>query len=231
MHQNSPFLYWFVGFGVTSAAVIAALAVRQARQRTRDLAAVAQQMGFTFLGKNWRGPVLSPQFKTSLLQRASGGVFSNVMTGSTGGLQVSIFDYTYGTGKNSVTLTLACFSQEEDLPPFELRPENIFDKIGDAVVHSDIDFDSNPEFSRRYHLRGPDETRIRMLFSPSLLAYLEQIPPVQNWHVEASGTSLIIYRQRWPAKATEVPALLNEASAIARTILASAGVKVKIGGT
>jgi hypothetical protein len=225
MQQNSPFAIWFVGFGIAAAVVIVALAVRQAKQRTKDLAALAQQMGFTFLGKNWSGPVLSPTVKMSLLQR-SRGLFSDAMIGQMGGFQVSVFDYTYGNGKNSVTQTMTCFSQSAELPPFELRPENIFDKIGDVITHNDIDFDSNPEFSRRYHLRGPDETRMQMLFNPVLLGYLAQIPPDKNWHVEASGPSLIIYRHRWPAKAAEIPALLNETSAMARTILDSAGIKV-----
>lgn len=222
---NSAFNLWFVGFGFAAAIVIMTLAIRQARQRTRDLAALAQQMGFTFLGKNWRGPALSPDSKMSLLQRARGR-FSDAMIGQMGGFQVSVFDYTYGNGKSSITQTITCFSQDAELPPFELRPENIFDKIGDVITHNDIDFDSNPEFSSRYHLRSPDETRTRMLFNPVLLAYLEQIPPSKNWHVESSGTSLIIYRHRYPAKAAEVPSLLNETSAIARTILESAGIKV-----
>jgi hypothetical protein len=225
MQHNSAFAFWFFGFGIAVAIAIVVLAVRQARQRTRDLAALAQRMGFTFLGNDWRGPALSPNYKTSLIQRMYTGRFSNAMTGSKDGVQVSVFDYTYGSGKNSVTLTMTCFTQNAELPAFELRPENIFDKIGDAITHNDIDFDSHAEFSRRYHLRSPDETRIRMLFSPSLLSYFEQIPPDKKWHVEASGTSLIIYGHRWPAKAEEVPTLLNETSEIARTVFASAGIK------
>jgi hypothetical protein len=226
MHQNSSFAFWFVSFGVAAAIAIVVMAIRQARQRTRDLAALAQRMGFNFLGNNWGGPILSPNCKTSLIQRMYRGRFSDVMTGSKDGFQVSMFDYTYGSGKSSVTLTMTCFAQNAELPAFELRPENIFDKIGDAITHSDIDFDSNPEFSRRYHLRAPDEMRIRTIFTPSLLTYFEQIPSDKKWHVEASGPSLIIYRHRWPAKAEEVPALLNETSAIARTVLASAGISV-----
>jgi hypothetical protein len=228
VHHNDPFAYWFLVLGVAATVAIIALAIRQARQRTRDLAALAQRMGFTFLGKGWRGPVLSPHYKMSLLQRTRGS-FSNAMIGKTGGFDVSVFDYTYGNGKNSVTLTLTSYTQEAELPPFELRPENIFDKIGDAIVHNDIDFDSHPEFSRRYHLRSPDETRIRMLFSPSMMTYLEQIPPEKKWHIEASGRSLIVYRHRWPAKAEEIPLLLEETSAIARTIFEGAGIKVGAG--
>jgi hypothetical protein len=54
------------------------------------------------------------------------------MIGSSGGLNVSLFDYTFPMGKSSVTYTLAAFSQDLQLPAFELRPENIFDRIGDA---------------------------------------------------------------------------------------------------
>jgi hypothetical protein len=225
MQQNSPFAYWVVGVGFAAAIMLIILTVRQARQRTKDLAALAQQMGFTLLKKEWRGPSLSANYKTSLLQRRRGS-FSNVMIGQMGGFQVSVFDYTYGSGKNSVRQTLTCFSQGADLPPFELRPENIFDKIGDAIVNNDIDFDSHPEFSRRFHLRSPDEVRIRMLFNPSLLTYLEQIPPDKKWHIEASGPSLVIYRHRWPAPAVAIQALLNDASALARMIFQSAGISV-----
>jgi hypothetical protein len=224
VHQNGPFMPWFVGLAAVATLAIIALALRQARQRTKDLIAIAQRMGFTFLGNDWHGPVLSQNYKSSLLQRTRGR-FSNVMIGQTSGLQVSVFDYTYGNGKSSVSLTLTCFSLNGDLPAFQLRPESIFDKIGDAITHTDIDFDSHPEFSRRYHLRAEDETRIRVLFSPTLVTYFEQIPPDRKWAVEASGPSLIIYRHRWPAKAEEVSPLLDEASAIARTIFDSAGIK------
>jgi hypothetical protein len=224
MQQHTPAFYWFLGFGFAAAAAIMVLAIRQQRQRTRDLAALAQRMGFTFLGNTWRGPVLSPNYKTCLIQRGRHGRFSNVMTGSSDGFQISIFDYTHGDGKNSETRTMTCFTQNAELPPFALRPEGFFDKIGDAITHSDIDFDLYPEFSRRYHLRGPDEARIRMLFTPSLLTYFEQIPADKKWHMEASGPSLIIYRHRWPAKAEEIPGLLNETSEIARTVFASAGI-------
>ncbi len=226
MTQNSLFVFWFFGFVLLVIAVIAVMAIRQARQRTRDLAALAQTMGFSFLGQGWRGPVLPATPKISLLQRMHPGRFSDAMTGAMGGFRVSVFDYTYGNGKNSITQTLTSFTQEVQLPAFELRPENIFDAIGDAITHSDIDFDSNPEFSRRYHLRAPDEMRIRTLFSPGLQMFFEQIPTDKNWHVEASGTTLIIYRHRWPAKAEEIPALLRETSAIAQAVCESAGIKL-----
>lgn len=217
-----PFLF----FGIFLAIVVALIlwGNRYAKRRTQEFAEAAQQMGFTFLGKAWSGPVLSPQYRISLLQRMRGR-FSNVMTGSVSGLQIALFDYTYHQGKSVVTQTLAAFTQDLRLPAFELRAENVFDRIGEAFAHRDIDFDSHPEFSKRYFLRGPDEAATRQLFTPSLLTYFEQIPVDKKWHIEASETTLIIYGWRGPLRASEIRYFLEETSAIARTLLGPAGAK------
>ena len=193
---------------------------RFARKRTAEFSQVAQQIGFRFLGDTWRSPMLPSQPSICLIQRAH-GTYSNAMTGSTAGLKVSLFDYTFPVGKSSVTYTLAAFSQNLELPPFELRGENIFDRIGDAFVHNDIDFESHPEFSRRYLLRSPDEAGTRQIFTPSLLTYFEQIPSDKKWHVEAFGTALILYRTSGPLRSAEIQSFLDETSSIARTILSS----------
>jgi hypothetical protein len=215
-HDVVPFV--FVAVVLALMAVVIVGSVLYARKRTRELTVAAQQIGFRFVGKDWSGPALPSQPKVSLLQRTR-GKFSNVMTGTAGGLQISLFDYTYPMGKSSVTQTVAAFSQDRQLPPFTLRPENVFDRIGDAIVHSDIDFDSNPEFSKRYLLKSPEEASIRRLFTPSLLTYLEQFQT--NWFVEGTGTTLIVYRGGSPVNALDLPAFLEETSRIARTFLAS----------
>jgi hypothetical protein len=215
-HELIPYL--FLAGTLALVAVIITISVHYAKKRTRELTEVAQQIGFQFVGKNWSGPSLSSQHKTSLLQRTRGR-FSNVMTGASGGLQISLFDYTYPMGKSSVTQTVAAFSQDRPLPPFALRPENVFDRIGDAVFHNDIDFDSNPEFSARYLLRSPDEVNTRRLFSPSLLTYLEQFQT--KWYIEGTGSTLLIYRGGRPVSPPDMPAFLEETSGIARTFFAS----------
>jgi hypothetical protein len=145
------------------------------------------------------------------------------MTRASGGLQVSLFDYTYAVGKATATQILAAFTQDLPLPPFALRPENFLDRIGDALQHNDIDFDSNPEFSRRYLLCSPDEANTRRLFTPSLLAYLGQIQT--NWNIEATGPTLILYRGAMLANPSDLPAFLDETSRIARTFFASEGLR------
>lgn len=217
-----PFVMFasFIAFVI----VLIVWANRWARKRTQGLAEVAQQMGFSFLGKVWSGPALSPQYRISLLQRARGR-YNNVMTGSLHGLQAALFDFTFPQGKGSATQTIAAFSQELQLPAFELRAENVFDRIGEAFASRDIDFDSSPEFSRRYFLRSPDEAATRQLFTPGLLTYFEQIPADKKWHIEASGTTLMIYTLHGPLRASEARTFLEETSSIATTVLTAGGLK------
>ncbi len=182
---------------------------------------MAQQIGFRFLGNVWRGPVLSPTSKTCIIQRTRGS-FNNVMLGTVGGIDVAIFDYVYVMGKSTVTLTLAAFTQDRELPAFELRSESIFDRLGEVFAHRDIDFDSNPEFSRRYFLRSPEESEVRHLFTTTLLAFFEQVPPEKKWQIETSAKTVVVYTYRQLMKAAEIPSFLDESSTIVRTILGSA---------
>jgi hypothetical protein len=202
-HDFIP-LIMFGGFVVLMAVLIAAGA-RYAKKRARELTEIAQQIGFRFVGKDWSGPPLSSQPRISLLQRTRGR-FSNVMIGSSDGLQISLFDYTYPMGKGTITQTVASFSQDQPLPPFALRHENFLDRIGDAIVHNDIDFDSNPEFSKRYLLKSPDEAGTRRLFAPSLLTYLEQFQT--NWCIEGTGSTLLVYRGARPLSPSDLPGFL-----------------------
>ncbi len=221
--QGNAFIFFLF---IALVVAIVVFTVLRARRRMQGLMVVARQIGFTFKGDHWPGPMLSHRFKTTILQRMR-GQFRNVMVGSYGGLQVALCDYTYAQTKSRVTTTLACFQQQAELPPFALRPENFFDKIGDALLHNDIDFDSNPEFSQRYHLGTPNEKAARMLFNPSLLSYFEQIPPDRKWYVEASGPTLVIYRRGLPVGASDITSFLDETSSIARTILTTNEIKVR----
>ena len=109
------------------------------------------------------------------------------------------------------------------MPPFALRPENFFDRIGDAIVHNDIDFDSNPEFSRRYLLKSPDEAGARRLFTPSLLTYLEQFQTI--WCIEGTGSTLVVFHGGRSVSPSDLPAFLEETSRMARTFFASDGLR------
>jgi hypothetical protein len=227
MNSNGTSLLWILAPIVLFVAVII-WGILNARKRTQDLAAAAPQIGFTFMGDTWRGPTLNPQHKTCLLQRTRGS-FKNAMVGSVGNLQAIIFDYTYRMGKSTVTQTLACFSEKLQLPPFALKPEGVFDRIGNALVHSDINFDSHPGFSHRYNLKSPDDAGTRRLFTPSLLTYMEQIPSEGNWNIETSGANLFIYRESRTVSVADLSTFFQETSSIATTVFNSDGLKNPVG--
>jgi hypothetical protein len=198
----------------------------QARKRTEALGITAQKIGFTFEGDDWTNPAIAPVLGTALFRRGNGGRSSNIMTGVSSGLRTSLFDYSYTTsgGKNSSThtQTVAAFSQSLRLPIFELRPEGFLDRIGEAFVRHDIDFDSYPAFSKRYFLRGPVEPAIRALFSPSLIAFMEQLPAEEKWHIEGLDTMLVLYRSDTLVDADKFQAFLDKTSGIAKTFFTSA---------
>ena len=72
MSHSAPASLWMFGFFLTLFVVILVGTILYAKKRSQDLAAAAQQIGFTFMGDAWHGPVLNPQFKTCLLQRTRG---------------------------------------------------------------------------------------------------------------------------------------------------------------
>jgi hypothetical protein len=212
------------GFFVVLLLAVIVWSILYARKRSQDLAAAAQQVGFTFMGDTWHGPVLNPQFTTCLLQRTRGRP-NNVMVGMSGSFEAIVFDYTYRAGKSSITQTMACFSHNIQLPPFTLKPEGMLDRIGDAILHNDIDFDSHPTFSQRYALKSPDEASTRRVFTPAVLTQMEQISSQAKWNIETSGINLFIFRAGRKVSPSSLATFLQQTSTIATVIFNSAGLK------
>ena len=228
MSHTTPSSLWMFGFFVALFIGIIVWSILYARKRSQDLAAAAEQLGFTFMGDTWHGPVLNPQFKTCLLERTRGRP-NNVMVGMSGNLQTIVFDYKYQAGKSTITQTIACFSHNVQLPPFSLKPEGIFDRIGDAIVHNDIDFDSHPTFSQRYALKSPDEANTRRLFTPAVLTQMEQIPAETKWDIETSGINLFVYRAGRTVSPSDLSTFLHQTSSVASALFNSEGLKNSVG--
>ena len=88
----------------------------------------------------------------------------NIFTGSYRNLPVTAFEYhyeTYSKDKDGKEEThhhyFSAVVIETGLPlkPLWIRPENIFDKVGEFMGFDDIDFES-AEFSRKFHVSSPD---------------------------------------------------------------------------
>jgi hypothetical protein len=216
-------LLFFVFFGLI-AAMIMVVAWKKRKQRAADLQSVADTLGFHYAGND---ASRAPQVSTALFRRGSSRRFRNVMHGTQGNYQVSVFDYSYtvsgGENSSTYTQTVAAIVQDRPLPGFELRPEGFLDRIAEAFVHRDLDFETHPEFSKRYVLRGDDETAIRALFTPALLSYFEMVPPEKKWHIETSGSTLLAYQAKVTVSPQEIRTFLDDACALANALLASFG--------
>jgi hypothetical protein len=214
-------------FGIAIAVIAGVAIVRRtlAQKRTKALRGVAQAIGFAFEGEAWNQQPESHQMHAAVFGRGRNRRFDNAMSAFSAGFKTSLFDYSFtvGGGKNSHTFsqTVAAYSQQLWLPLFEIRPEGFLDRIGDAFVHKDIDFESHPDFSRRYLLRGPDESEIRRLFCPDLLTFLEELSRENKWHIEGADSTLFLYRSDVTIRADELPSFLEETSAIARKFFSS----------
>jgi hypothetical protein len=143
------------------------------------------------------------------------------MRGSSGGMEVVLFDYKYvtGSGKNQSVhrQTVAAFRVPgASLPAFQLRPESVFDRLASVLGFQDIDFPDHAEFSRRYLLRGKDESAVRAAFSPALIDFFEQLAAGDTrCSVEGAGNLVVVYRPEKRMRAEELPAFLQNATMIA----------------
>lgn len=227
MHSDNTFPVLFPVIVVAGFIAFLVFLNVRAKKRTAALAGIAQTIGFNFEGEDWADPSREGWLTTALFQMGSNRRFMNIMTGSFAGLDTSLFDYlfTTGAGKSAHTWnqTVVAFSQDLWLPQFALRAENILDRIGEAFTHEDIDFDSHPKFSHRYLLRGADEAKIRELFTPALLDFLENIPAKEKWHIEGAGKNLILYLSDVTIAPEHLQSFLEITSSMAKTFLSSCG--------
>jgi hypothetical protein len=181
------------------AAIVAGLlAVKHVvgRKREQALRNVAQQLGLSFEGEDWSHGSRAPQLETPLFERKSDEQIRNIMSGHREGLAVSFFDYSYGRGRSHTEQTLAAFSQEVWLPSFELGSKSILRGMSDTILHREIRFQSNPDFSKRFRLASVDPEKVRELFTPGMLSFVETLDPKAGWRLEGSGQTLVVYRRQ-----------------------------------
>ena len=175
--------------------VVAVILYAQRGRRGEALQAAAAGMKFTFQPK--ADPRLVDRLEHfHLFSQGRRKRIVNVLQGRAGDIDVSVFDYRYVTGggqhSRSWRQTVILFESDEmRLPNFTLRPENLFHKIGQVFGYQDIDFDSHPEFSKRYLLKAENESDVRHAFGTDVLSFYESD---QKLSTEAAGRQLIHYR-------------------------------------
>jgi hypothetical protein len=192
---------------LTASAILAAR--HKEKLRTDGLRDLAGQLGLQFAPQG--DHLISPLSRFKLFSQGRGKKIKNMLHGTTEDVEVGIFDYQYTTdGEDSQTLkqTVVSFrSPHLDLPNFSLRPEHFLHKFVQVLGYQDIDFESNPGFSKAFLLRGSDETRIRAVFDDEVLELFERTTGVC---VEGDGDRLIYYRSGKRVEPSNIRSFMDE---------------------
>ena len=133
-------------------------------------------------------------------------------------MTVNFFDYTFRGTRSNTSQTVATFTQDVWLPTFEVAPLGIVGKLS-ATASKNIQIDFNPAFSKRFRLLGPDEERVRKLFTRRVVSFLEGIDSRARWHFEGSDFTLVIYRHGETAKPADFSTFVQQTTEMAKAFL------------
>lgn len=192
--------HWYlVGFGLLILAILVISARRQIRRRER-IKELASRLGFRFEKKTAAAELpftdALPFFDSGSFRR-----YRNILSRETSSGKTWVFDFSFttGSGKRRSTHRQTVFvheSNELDLPPFECEPGG---KIASFIHNTfndqkDIDFEGDPEFSKRYVLHASDERACRHVFESSGIrtAFVNE----KNLYLQGNGRAFAIFRKR-----------------------------------
>ena len=120
-----------------------------------------------------------------------------------------LFDLSYSEGafiaKEDLRSTFLQIKVPKKMPVFALDKENFMTTILHLSGMHDIDFKKNPDFSRRFYLRGEDEKAIRAFFTDDLIYFFESHPA---YYLESNGDSLLIRSKERLASIQEIKQIL-----------------------
>ena len=199
------------------------LSKRSKEKRTMQLASIAHKLNLPFFPEG-DDSLLERLNHFHLLSQGHSDEIWNMLHGETNNVELAVFDYQYTTGSGEHSYidnqsVIYFRSPKLNLPQFAVRPEGIFHNIGSVLGQKDIDFVSHPDFSKKYLLRGDDESVIRALFNNELLNYFES---QQKISVEGGGDQLIFYRAAKLIKHEEVEQFMDEGFQAFQQFLGSA---------
>ena len=187
-------------------------ATQQEKKRALALQALAERLGWTYHPAPFITIIHGPS-RFELFTSGRSQEIRNHAAGEMGGRPVSVFDFSYvtGAGKSRTVWRQTVVHVQlpgMELPAFALRPEHALHRIGGLFGYQDIDLEADPDFSRRYLLRGEDEAGIRALFDADVRDFYDRNPKSCT---EAAGADLFYWRTGKLVKPEEIDALLESA--------------------
>lgn len=185
---------------------------RVEKARRENLAIAAEELGLVYL-QDGDPSLMDLASRFNVCSSGRSRKMYNLIQGETDELTIAIFDYKYttGSGKNSHTYNqtiVMLHSSQLGNPPFTMRPEGLFDRIGGMLGFQDLDFETHPRFSNSFVLKSPDEDATRQFFNPTLLEFFETKLGIS---VEANPGAMIFYRPGVRSKSPQLKSLFAEA--------------------
>ena len=182
-----------------------------AKKRTETLSGVAAELNLEFSPEGEESlKVQLGQFP--LLNKGRKGQLTNVCVGGTDEVELRIFDYRYitGYGKNRRVLrqtVVAIQSALLNLPEFRMRPERMFDRVGQMLGLQDIDFEEHLAFSQQFVLQSDMAEQTREFFDSALLDFFAER---SGWSFETRSSSFIVYRPKKLVEPTEFKSVFED---------------------
>ncbi|MGB5437875.1 MAG: SulP family inorganic anion transporter [Maribacter sp.] len=120
-----------------------------------------------------------------------------------------LFDVEFTEGafiaKEVVKTTVMHINLDFDIPFFTLDKEGLLDFKYGLEGFKDITIDNHPDFNKRFFLSGENNKAIHSLFTDELILFLESHP---YYHIESSGTTLLILKKERLLSVQEIKAML-----------------------
>jgi len=212
-----PALLLFVVAPLALAAVVfgAIYERKRAQQRREALSALALRMGFDFYPE--KDTSLDERFSHfAVFRKGHSRAATNTMRGKVrvnGEVHpVMMGDYRYkqteGSGKSRRTVTyrlsyLIVQFPRSGVPDLLIKPEGIFDKLGQALGFDDIDFEDF-EFSKRFVVKSSDRRFAYDVCHPRMIEWLKahasSFPAID---IERGQMCLATDKKRWSAAGFE----------------------------
>lgn len=202
------------------------------KRRTRDMQTLAERLGLSFVAEELPGVWVGMRELLLLAQGRPSSKIKNVMQGEYGGVNVTVFDYTFNIPvsryvENWRQTVVQFRSDQLTLPQFSLCPRDVMDAVvaniplreqREAILGTaGVRFSDRPDFSKRYKLMGPERAKVEALFDAPVLVHYADVDAVCT---EGEGHYLFYYRMHTLLPVDEVEPFLREGLALFRALSA-----------
>jgi hypothetical protein len=209
-----------IAVGALTAAGIGMVIVhRWEASKREDFLLVARRLGFSY-DPEGKMPLPAGLLKVPTFNSIEKGV-SHVLRAKGIDHEFAIFEHDCSVGDDTRCHTIVAYRTSCLIPAFELRPENILDKLVAVAGGEDVDFPQHPKFSSAYRLLCEDEDQavIRRMFAGGLCALFER---EQGWTIGGHGYWVGLYKHLKVVESEDIQKFYEQTKGIAKAIESAA---------